>query len=51
MKGQIVIPKELKDTVVGDEEELLDDDLSRVPRSGRRKIMPIERVWDKHGDS
>lgn len=47
MNKGVEIPKELRDVVVGDEEELLEDDNMRVPRNGRRKLMPIERVWDK----
>lgn len=45
----IIIPEELRDVTVGDEEELLgsDADIDRVPRSGKRRIMPIERIWDK----
>jgi hypothetical protein len=46
---KVTIPEELKEVLVGDEEELLseDEDDLRVPRSGKRKIMPIERLWDK----
>lgn len=49
MKTIVNVPLELKDVVVGDEEELIGrtEDLYRVPRNGRRKLMPIERVWDR----
>lgn len=51
MKLGVTIPPALKDVVVGDEEELIEDDVDRVPRSGRKKLMPIERIWDRRRDS
>lgn len=34
-----------KETVsLDDDEELVDDDLYRVPRSGKRTLMPIEKL-------
>ena len=47
--NDLKIPEELKHLTVGDEEELLDEDENdlRVPRNGKRRIMPIERLWDK----
>ncbi len=45
--NNLKIPEELKQVTVGDEEELLDEDALRVPRNGKRRIMPIERLWDK----
>lgn len=36
-----------RETVDVDDEDLFEDDedLNRVPRSGKRKLMPIERLW------
>ncbi len=41
---KLKIPSSMKDIPVGDLEELLDDDLLRVPRSGKRQLMPIDRL-------
>lgn len=52
MKG-VQVPQEFGHLIAGDEEELLEseDDRMKVPRNGKRKIMPIERIWDRRRDS